>query len=530
MSIIGSALGIGLGIGLAVLVKEGLNRFNFGLPEGPLVLTPSAAIIGAVVGVSVTVLSSLLPAIRASKVSPMEAIREGFSQPKKKSLVKRLLVGLLTTSLGFTLLFGTIFDFFEVPGLSSLRQVGIGAAITFVGIAILAPSFSKPFISLFHYIYIFFFKILGKLSIENSKRTPRRTAATASALMIGLTLITLANVITTSFKAQSESLIKGVVLADYQISAAQVFVSPGVPAGLGEELLKLEEVTELGRVRATVAAFEDSPILLGGVDEAIFNLIKTKDISGDINKFREVNTLGVLKQKAERDNLSIGDSLTLYIPEEGEINFEIGYIFDWTTPPPAELFLLLDNYDFLKNETLDTEIYLNVKEKNDSTYNKIDNLVNEYPGVAFRDQDGLIEEANTQIQSLLNIIYGFLSISVFVALIGITNTLSLAVYERTREIGLMRAIGTLRTQIRRMIFLESSIISIFGAFLGTGLGILFAWSLIKSIEDQGFETFVVSTQQTLQWIGISIIAGILAAIIPAIRASRQNILQAISYE
>ena len=401
MSIIGSALGIGLGIGLAVLVKEGLNRFNFGLPEGPLVLTPSAAIIGAVVGVSVTVLSSLLPAIRASKVSPMEAIREGFSQPKKKSLVKRLLVGLLTTSLGFTLLFGTIFDFFEVPGLSSLRQVGIGAAITFVGIAILAPSFSKPFISLFHYIYIFFFKILGKLSIENSKRTPRRTAATASALMIGLTLITLANVITTSFKAQSESLIKGVVLADYQISAAQVFVSPGVPAGLGEELLKLEEVTELGRVRATVAAFEDSPILLGGVDEAIFNLIKTKDISGDINKFREENTLGVLKQKAERDNLSIGDSLTLYIPEEGEINFEIGYIFDWTTPPPAELFLLLDNYDFLKNETLDTEIYLNVKEKNDSTYNKIDSLVNEYPGVAFRDQDGLIEEANTQIQSLL---------------------------------------------------------------------------------------------------------------------------------
>ena len=320
------------------------------------------------------------------------------------------------------------------------------------------------------------------------------------------------------------------MLADYQISAAQVFVSPGVPAGLGEELLKLEEVTEIGRVRATVAAFEDSPILLGGVDEAIFNLIKTKDISGDINKFREVNTLGVLKQKAERDNLSIGDSLTLYIPEEGEINFEIGYIFDWTTPPPAELFLLLDNYDFLKNETLDTEIYLNVKEKNDSTYNKIDNLVNEYPGVAFRDQDGLIEEANTQIQSLLNIIYGFLSISVFVALIGITNTLSLAVYERTREIGLMRAIGTLRTQIRRMIFLESSIISIFGAFLGTGLGILFAWSLIKSIEDQGFETFVVSTQQTLQWIGISIIAGILAAIIPAIRASRQNILQAISYE
>ena len=107
MSVIGSGLGIGLGIGLAVLVKEGLNRFNFGLPDGPLVLTPSAAITGALVGVSVTILSSLLPAIRASKVSPMEAIREGLSQPKRKSLVQRLVLGILSTSLGFSLLFGT---------------------------------------------------------------------------------------------------------------------------------------------------------------------------------------------------------------------------------------------------------------------------------------------------------------------------------------------------------------------------------------------------------------------------------------
>ena len=131
---------------------------------------------------------------------------------------------------------------------------------------------------------------------------------------------------------------------------------------------------------------------------------------------------------------------------------------------------------------------------------------------------------------MLNVIYGFLSISIFVALFGITNTLSLSVYERTREIGLMRAIGTLRKQIRNMVFIESSIISIFGAILGTGLGIFFAWSLIQALEDQGFTEFVVSTQQTIIWIGIAIFAGIIAAIIPAIRASRQNILEAISYE
>ncbi len=153
-----------------------------------------------------------------------------------------------------------------------------------------------------------------------------------------------------------------------------------------------------------------------------------------------------------------------------------------------------------------------------------------YPGVEIRDEDGLVEEANNQIQLLLNVIYGFLSISIFVALFGITNTLSLSVFERTREIGLMRAIGTYRKQIRRMIFIESSIISIFGAALGTSLGIFFAWSLIQTLADEGFTVFAVSVPQTALWIGISIIAGVIAAILPAIRASRQNILQAISYE
>ena len=240
--------------------------------------------------------------------------------------------------------------------------------------------------------------------------------------------------------------------------------------------------------------------------------------------------MGVLKQKAERDDLKIGDEITLTIPEQGVETYIISYIFDWTTPPAAEFFLLIDNYSFFTNESLDTEIYFNVKNKNDATQEKLDQIVADYPGAKLRDQDGLVEEANTQIQQLLNVIYGFLSISVFVALFGITNTLSLSVYERTREIGLMRAIGTYRKQIRRMIFIESSIISIFGAALGTGLGIFFAWSLIEALKDDGFTTFAISTPQTFSWIGISILAGVVAAIIPAIRASRQNILEAISYE
>ena len=530
MSVIGSALGIGLGIGLAVAVKAGLQYFEFGLPDGPLVLTTEAALIGLAIGITVTILSSLLPARKASQVSPMEAIRDSVSTPKAKSLFIRLLFGSLISAIGFGMLFGILFDFLDLPTLSALQQVGFGAGIIFIGISVITPSITKPFVFLFEKIYNLVFGILGKLATENSKRTPRRTASTASALMIGLTLISLANVITTSFKAQAETLISEVILADYQVSAANVFASPGIPTGLSEGLLELDEVTKLSRTRATVVGYNERPLILGAVDETVFDLVKTDDIEGSRENFLNENAIGVLRPTAEREELSVGDEVSLIIPEEGERIFTVSYIFDWTTQPPAEFFVLLENNSFFTEESLDTELYFNVSEKTPELEERINTIVAGYPGVEIRDEDGLVEEANNQIQLLLNVIYGFLSISIFVALFGITNTLSLSVYERTREIGLMRAIGTYRKQIRRMIFIESSIISIFGAALGTGLGIFFAWSLIQTLADEGFTVFAVSIQQTFLWIGIAIIAGVIAAILPAIRASRQNILDAISYE
>jgi len=530
MSVIGSGLGIALGIGLAVAVKEGLQYFEFGLPDGPLVLTTEAAITGLIIGITVTILSSLLPARKASQVSPMEAIRDSVSTPRRKSLFMRLVFGSLISVVGFGMLFGVLYDFLDLPTLSSLQQVGFGAGVIFIGISIITPSITKPFVFLFDKAYNLVFGILGKLATENSKRTPRRTASTASALMIGLTLISLANVITTSFKAQAESLISEVILADYQVSASNVFVSPGIPTGLSEELLELDEVTKLSRTRATVVGYNQRPLILGAVDETVFDLVKTEDISGNRKDFLKKDAIGILKQTAEREELFVGDEVVLTIPEEGERTFTVTYIFDWTTQPPAEFFVLLENNTFFADESLDTELYFNVNKKTPELEEKINAIVDEYPGVEVRDEDGLVEEANNQIQLLLNVIYGFLSISIFVALFGITNTLSLSVYERTREIGLMRAIGTYRKQIRRMIFIESSIISIFGAALGTGLGIFFAWSLIQALADEGFTVFAVSIQQTFLWIGIAIIAGVIAAILPAIRAARQNILEAISYE
>jgi putative ABC transport system permease protein len=515
---------------LAVAVKEGLQYFEFGLPDGPLVLTTEAAITGLIIGITVTILSSLLPARKASQVSPMEAIRDSVSTPRRKSLFMRLVFGSLISVVGFGMLFGVLYDFLDLPTLSSLQQVGFGAGVIFIGISVITPSITKPFVFLFDKVYNIVFGILGKLATENSKRTPRRTASTASALMIGLTLISLANVITTSFKAQAESLISEVILADYQVSASNVFVSPGIPTGLSEELLELDEVTKLSRTRATVVGYNQRPLILGAVDETVFDLVKTDDISGNRNDFLKKDAIGILKQTAEREELFVGDEVVLTIPEEGERTFTVAYIFDWTTQPPAEFFVLLENNTFFADESLDTELYFNVNKKTPELEEKINAIVDEYPGVEVRDEDGLVEEANNQIQLLLNVIYGFLSISIFVALFGITNTLSLSVYERTREIGLMRAIGTYRKQIRRMIFIESSIIAIFGAALGTGLGIFFAWSLIQTLADEGFTVFAVSIPQTALWIGISIIAGVIAAILPAIRASRQNILEAISYE
>ena len=175
--------------------------------------------------------------------------------------------------------------------------------------------------------------ILGNWLQKIQKETPRRTASTASALMIGLTLISLANVITTSFKAQAESLISEVILADYQVSASNVFVSPGIPTGLSEELLDLDEVTKLSRTRATVVGYNQRPLILGAVDETVFDLVKTDDISGNRKDFLKKDAIGILKQTAEREELFVGDEVVLTIPEEGERTFTVTYIFDWTTQP-----------------------------------------------------------------------------------------------------------------------------------------------------------------------------------------------------
>ena len=351
-------------------MKEGLKYFDFGLPEGPLVLTPSAAVTGIVIGVVVTIFSSLLPARKASQVSPLEAIRDSQSTPKRKSLLIRLLVGSLVSLTGLGVLFGVLYSFLRLPTLSVLQQVGLGASVIFIGISVITPSITKPFVTIFDSIYKSIFGILGKLATENSKRTPRRTASTASALMIGLTLISLANVLTTSFKAQAEKVVKEVVLADYQVSAAQIFASPGIPTGLSEELIALDEVTELSRTRATVVGYNNRPLILGAVDKEVFDLIKTVDIAGSREDFYQQDAIGVLNFKAENDDISLNDKVTLTIPEVGKKEFVVRYIFDWTTQPPAEFFLLLENHEFFSNESLDTELYFNVinKDENEVTF------------------------------------------------------------------------------------------------------------------------------------------------------------------
>ena len=225
----------------------------------------------------------------------MEAIRDSVSTPKGKSLFVRLVFGSFVSTIGFGMLFGVLFEFLDLPTLSALQQVGFGAGIIFIGISVITPSITKPFVFLFEKIYNLVFGILGKLATENSKRTPRRTASTASALMIGLTLISLANVITTSFKAQAETLISEVILADYQVSAANVFASPGIPTGLSEELLELEEVTKLSRTRATVVGYNQRPLILGAVDETVFDLVKTDDIEGSREDFLKKDTIGILE-------------------------------------------------------------------------------------------------------------------------------------------------------------------------------------------------------------------------------------------
>jgi len=528
VGLLASAIGIAAGIGLAILLKSALAASGLSLPSTGPVITARTVVSSLLIGLVVTVVAAVFPARRAATIAPVAAMRDVAVDSSGASRV-RLLAGLLLVALGGLSIYLGLFT--EID--NGLSIFGVGALVSFVGVAVLAPTFANPLSRAIGAPIAYFGGVTGHLARENARRNPKRTATTASALMIGVGLVTSIAIAGQSAKASSTDAIDKSILTDFVIDSGG-FGGGGLNPQLAQDVQALDGVDTAAGLRLNIAQVGDSAHLMLGFDPAALPQIFQFDvIDGSID---DLGTTGVMiaKKTAEDKNLSVGSPLPVTFQETGPQDLHVAAVFDTQLGalPPNGYFVSDQLWDanFPVIQQTDYQVYVRMAPgaDPDAVRSAIDDLAAAYPTAKVQDLGQFKRAQEAQINQFLNVIYALLGLSLVIALIGIINTLLLSVYERVREIGLLRAVGETRRQLRSTVRWEAVIITVLGTLLGLVIGVGFGWALVRAFHDQGIKVFEVPVLQLVLFVAFGSAAGILAAVYPAFRASRLNILDAIS--
>ncbi len=525
VGLIATAIGLGLGLlgarGLIALLESQGGEF----PDGPLPLAFRTILVALFTGVVVTVISAMIPARKASTISPMEALQE-TSSLAESSNARRSIIGAVLALVGIVATLVGLFGSFE-DATPRLTILGFGAIVSFIAVAVLSPFLVRPVVGLIGAPIAGAFGAAGSMARRNSLRSPQRTAGTAVALTIGLALIATVTVLAASLKSTVTESLETRVNAGYVVfgeltdaQVGEVAALPGISEtsviGSGEVLLgddfDTDEVVEAESVN-----FSDI--------EALVDTGLTGDYTPGGNHV-------VLEKNAAEDyGLGIGDDITLSFKNLNTEIFEVSGIYEYTDILDAPV--IIDTTTFTTNFAEADAFVLLARGADDVTpaqaRTQLDTVFDGDENFEVNDQAEYLESVDQEISSLLSIINIFLGLAVGIALIGIINTLTLSVFERTREIGLLRAVGMARRQARRMIRWESVLISVFGGILGIALGLLFGYALATAIPDSIISGVSFPVGSLITFVIMAIIAGFVAAIMPARRAAKLNILDAISH-
>lgn len=528
VSFLASVVGIGVGVGLALLLQVGLEALGGDLPSGAIQILPRTVTVAIVAGIGITLISALIPALRAGRIPPIEAMREGQQPPAARSLRIRTIIGLVFLSIGAGL--GALGLWVNLPDrVPEIAFVGAGAAVMFLGVAILGPTFARPLSNLIGRPLPVLFGVPGKLAKENAARTPRRTSATASALTVGVALASLVTILASSFVAASDDAIDDIFRADLVLqSSAFGGGGIGLAPGVGDTVEQVPEVESATRIRFGQAKYDGSVRSITATDTATFDQAFSFEVLS--GSYENVGADGVMLSDsfAESEELQVGDDFTMEFNRTGSTDFEVVALVD---SGDEGLDILLDTSGWDRNfiERFDQSVYVRFQPgvPLEDGRQAVELALIGFPGTSVSDQNEFKENTRNSINTLLNLIYGLLALTLVIAVFGIANTLLLSVIERTREIGLLRAVGATRRQLRRMISWESVIIAVFGALLGIAVGILFGWAIVQAIGDISLSLPWVRLIITMVGAGL---AGVIAAFFPARRAAKMNVLEAIGYE
>lgn len=516
---LGGATGLVFGLGLATGLKALFERLGLDLPTGGLVLQPRTVVASLLLGLVVTVAAAYLPARRASRVPPVAALRSGVTV-STRSLRFRLLSGAVVLLAGIAALAGSA----PADGRDAAVLVGVGALLSLIGVIVLAPALSRPAVRLLGRP---FRTTTGRIAVQNAARNPRRTAVTASALMIGLALVTAFGILGASTTASTDAVIDDVLTTDYLVSARSF--QPFTPE-VAAALRKVDGVGTVSTIRIAPARIGGKQTSVTGVETGtISQMLDLPTGEGSLDDLDRPG-IGVDSNLAQNEGYRLGETIEVTFPT-GKRSLPLVAVY---TSESGFSGYVVDNATFVAAglPALDAQVYLKAQPGTDAAALRpaLEQALDPYPTVELQDQTQLKKQIRDQIQQLLTLIYALLALAVLIAVLGIVNTLVLSVVERTREIGLLRAVGTTRRQLRRMIRVESVVIAVFGAILGTAMGLVFGVALQRSLADSGIEVLQVPWAQLAAFLVVSGVVGVLAAVWPARRAARLDVLDAIATE
>ena len=524
VGVLGSILGIGLGAVLALGMKALLSAFGLKLPPTALVIQLRTILVSVAVGTGVTVAAAWTPARRASRVAPVEALRESIAP--SASIRRRIIVGTVVLIAGLAAIAAALFGGASNAGV----LVGLGAALTFLGVATLSPLFARGLAAFIG--RPFRRSAPGRLGDENAKRNPRRTASTASALMIGLGLVAFVSVFAASLKDSATKALDEVLRADLTLSSNQF--NP-FSSHVAEQLQKDPTFSVVSAVRGQEAHVgpSDTDTFVSGIDPGTFEEVAdVKMLSGSIADLAQPQGIVVSRTEAEGKGLTVGSPLDVTFAATGTQQMRVVGIFD-NNAFLGDYAISLTTFDANVEQKLDTNVYLNVAEGVSVTdaKTKLDAFLQEhYPNVTADDQAASKQKFLDSLNGILAFVVGLLLLSVFISGFGILATLWLSVFERIRELGLLRAVGMSRVQVKRMVRIEAVIVAVLGAFLGIVIGVVFAWALQRSLSDLGITELAIPVGQLVVYLVVAALIGVLAAILPARRAAKLKVLEAIAYE
>ena len=527
VGLLASVLGLVLGFGIAKGMVALFSALGVDLPDGGTVFALRTVIVSLIVGTGVTLLASIIPARRATRVPPIAAVREGSTLPQSRMAAHSLKAGLGVTLASVAAIAAGVFASGLSGGAVGLL-LGLGVIGLFLGIALLAPRLVTPLARVVGWPARRAGGLAGELASANAVRNPGRTASTAAALMIGLTLVTVVAVLGAAMNKATEKAVTDQLHAGYVVDGTNGLT---FSTAEGEELAGVPGVTATSHVRSDVALVKGEETDVTGIDPAtigrFYSFEWTNGSDKTVSQLDEDGAL-VTKDYAEDHNVAVGGKLALQSPSGAKRTVVVRGIYD----PPKAKHLLYDvsitqaAFDAAFPSPKNAFTFLNadasaragleaaVKGSGDATL---------HTGAAY------VKDSTKDMATFLAMLYVLLGFSVVVSLFGMVNTLVLSVFERTRELGMLRAIGMTRRQARRMIRHESVITALIGAALGLGLGVFLAALVTQAMSDYGL-ALTLPLGSLAAFTVVAILAGIGAAIVPARRASRLNVLDALHYE